>query len=362
MSVSFLSPYAALVWLAVLVPLGAVLGRERRARPVRDVLGVTRPPRRAHAPLVVALLVAFGLLAAAAAQPVVRTERTVHMRTDAQAFVVFDITRSMLASKRPDEPQRIERAIARSLELRDALGDLPVGVATLTNRVLPNLFPTTDRSAFAGVVRRSIGVNRPPGTEAGLFRTSTDFAALESLASENYFGPSSVKRLVILLTDGESSAFAPRLLVEELERGGVDVVVVRFWNEQERVWGAGGIPEPLYRPTRFALAPVEELARLTGAGRVLDESEPDATAAAVRAAVGAGESVPVIVPGQTRSIAPWLGVAACVPLLLLILASLPARALEPCPRFAYSMLALWRASSTTTEPLSSRAQASRPPS
>jgi hypothetical protein len=359
--VSFLSPYAALAGLVVIVPLAALLLRERHAQRVRDVLGAVRPPRRAFVPVWAALVVSFGLLAAAVAQPVVRTERTVDVRTDAQAFVVFDISRSMLAAAGPDEPKRIERAIARSLELRDALGDLPVGVATLTNRALPHLFPTTDRTAFAGVVRQSIGVNRPPGTEAGLFRTSTDFGALKSLAVENYFGPSSVRRLVILLTDGESSAFAPRLLVDELERGGVDVVVMRFWDERERVWGTGGIPEPLYRPTRFALAPVEELARLTGGGRVFEETELASTAAAVRAAVGTGETVPVVLPGQTRSIAPWMVLAACLPIVLLLLAGLPARRVRR-ERLAYSMLAPWRASSTTTAPRSRRAQALPPPS
>jgi hypothetical protein len=360
MTVSLLSPYAALAGLLVLVPLGALFARERHARRVRGVLGAEGPPAKAHVPVVASLLVAFGLLAAAAAQPVVRTERTVNVRTDAEAFVVFDISRSMLASASPDEPQRIDRAIARSLELRKALGELPVGVATLTNRALPNLFPTTDRSAFAAVVQQSIGVNRPPGTEIGLFRTSTDFAALKSLASENYYGPNSVKRLVILLTDGESSAFAPRLLVEQLERGGVDAVVMRFWDESERVWGAGGVPEPLYRPTRFALAPVDELARLTGAGRVFGETELAATAAAVRAAVGTGETVPVVLPSQTRSIAPWLVLAACVPFALLLLGSGLARTVRRRDAFAYSMLARWRASSTTGASRSRRAPVSQP--
>jgi hypothetical protein len=321
MAVSFLSPYAALAGLLVLVPLGALLVRERNARRVRRLLGAGGPPTKAHAPVVGALLLAFALLAAAAAQPVVRTERTVNVRTDAEAFVVFDISRSMLASASPGEPRRIDRAIARSVELREALGDLPVGVATLTNRVLPNLFPTTDRSAFAAVVGQSIGVNRPPGTEFGRFRTATDVAALKSVASENYFAPTSVERLAVLLTDGESSAFAPRRLVEELEQGGVDVVVMRFWGERERVWGEGGAPEPLYRPTRVALAPVEELARLTGSGRVFEETELTATVAAIRAATGSGKTMPTVLPGRTSSLAPWLVLAACVPFALLLLRS-----------------------------------------
>lgn len=113
MSVSFLSPYAALAGLAALVPLGAVLIRERRAGRVRATLGAAGPPARTHAPAAVALAVGFGLLGAAAAQPVVRTERTVDARTDAEAFAVFDISRSMLASASPGAPRRLERAIAR---------------------------------------------------------------------------------------------------------------------------------------------------------------------------------------------------------------------------------------------------------
>ncbi len=358
MSVTFLSPYAALIGLGIVLPLGALLLRERSARRVRDVLGTATPRRRAHAAPVAALVVSFGLLAAAAAQPVVRTERTVQTRVDAQAFVVFDISRSMLAAPGPDEEQRIDRAIARSQEIRDALPDLPVGVATLTNRLLPHLFPTNDRGVFSDVVASTIGVNRPPGTEAGLFRTSTDFSALKSFATDNYFAPSTLERLVILLTDGESSAFAPRLLVRDLEKGGVDVVVVRFWDDDERVWGAGGRAEPLYRPTPLALAPVEELAQLTGAGRVFDETEPAAAAAAVRAAVGTGETVPVVLPGRTESIAPWAVLAACVPFALLLLGGIrPVETGRP-RRVAYSMLAAWRASSRTAASRSPRAPAS----
>lgn len=359
MSVSFLSPYAALAGLAALVPLGAVLIRERRAGRVRATLGAAGPPARTHAPAAVALAVGFGLLGAAAAQPVVRTERTVDARTDAEAFAVFDISRSMLASASPGAPRRLERAIARGLELRDLLGDLPVGVATLTDRTLPNLFPTTDRSAFETVVRQSVGVNRPPGSELGRFRTATDVAALASLARDNYFGPGSVKRLVILLTDGESSTFSPRRLVEQLDRGGVDLVVLRFWDGRERVWGAGGIPEPLYRPTRSALAAVDELARLTGGGRAFDETEVAAAAAAVRAAAGTGRTVPAVLPGRTRSLAAWFVLGACVPFALLLAASGPGRTAARPKRFAYSMLNLCRASSTA--PLRSRRAPAPPP-
>jgi hypothetical protein len=326
MSVSFLSPHAALVGLVLLVPLTALVLRDRRDGRVRKTLGLAAPGRRSHVVVVGAWVVVFGLLAAAAAQPVVRIESTVATRTDAQAFFVFDITRSMLASRGVDSPQRIDRAIETALDVRRGLADLPVGVGSLTNRPLPQLFPTADQDAFQLVVRRSIGVNRPPGTKRGLFGLSTDFTALEAFATDNYFTPDAVRRLVVLFTDGESRAFAPRDLVQKLQKGGVDLIVVRFWNRDERIWQANGRPEPEYRPSSFTLPAVDDLAALTTGGRVFQEDETAAIVAAAQGYVGRGPTVPVAAPGHTVSLAPYAVLAACIPLAFLLLAGiLPAR-------------------------------------
>lgn len=323
MSLTFLSPFAALAVLAVLLPLGALVRRERRYRRIRNVLALEAPYRRTHVPVAAALVVAFGLLAAAAAQPVVRVEGAVTMRTDAEAFVLIDTTRSMLASPAPDAPTRIRRAIDAASELRRALPDVPFGVASLTNRPLPHLFPTVDLAQFELVLRRAIGINRPPGTSKTPFLVATDFQSLGAIATDNAFGPVSTKRLVILLSDGESGEYAARSIVRELRRGGVELIVVRLWSADERVWRADGTPEE-YEPTSFTLPALAELAARTTGGRVYGEGERAAVAAAARRYLGQGPAVEVATPGRTVSLAPWAVLAACVPLAALLLPA-PAR-------------------------------------
>ena len=101
-----------------------------------------------------AIVATAALIAVAAAQPVIQHSTTRHERTDAEAYVVFDISRSMAASPAPRAPDRLARARAFALALRPRLASIPVGVASFTDRVLPHLFPTTDEGAFAAVVRQ----------------------------------------------------------------------------------------------------------------------------------------------------------------------------------------------------------------
>jgi hypothetical protein len=351
---SFLAPSAALAGFAVVIPLLAILLRERRLRAVRRRLGLADPPARAHTPQALALVIAFALLAAAAAQPVVQVRSTVQRRTDAEGYVIFDITRSMLAARSAHSATRLQRSIDASIELRAKLADVPFGVGTITNRPLPNLFPSVDRVQFERVVRETIGVNRPPGTQAGLFGIATDFQSLEGVASDNWFSPGTTKRLVVLLTDGESDAFAVRHLLDRLAKGGVDLVIVRFWDRRERVFRSDGSVEP-YRPDELPQGRLAELAALTAGGRVFSEHEVGAAVRAARAYLGTGPAVPVASPGHTISLAPYAVLAACLPLLLLLLPGLRAR-------LAYSMLLRWPGSSRTARLRSPATRASLPPS
>jgi hypothetical protein len=353
MDLGFLSPVSALVGLAVFVPLGATLLRERRARSVRTAIGLAEPPLHSQLPAAIALIASFALLAAAAAQPVVRMKSTARLRTDAQAYVLVDITRSMLASSEPDSPRRIARAIETAIELRRALPDVPFGVATLTNRSLPHLFPTADRDQFELVMRGAVGINRPPGTEKQLFAVSTDFQSLEAIATDNFFSPDARKRLVIMLSDGESHLFPVRRVVTRLGTGGVDLVAMRFWDRDERVWKPDGTAEAAYEADPLAVGFYEELAALTTGGRVYGEDELGDAVAAARTYLGSGPVVEVPAPGRTVSLAPWAVIAACFPLAALVVPGLRRRSALPVgPRpgppsagFAYSMLPRWHASS-----------------
>jgi len=355
--VSFLNPLGALVGFAVLLPLGALVLRERRAAVARSVLGLRAPRRRVFLPAVACWIVAFGLLAAASAQPVLRVDSTVERRADAEAFVVVDTTRSMLAAPDPGARNRIQRALDTAIEIRDALPGIPVGVGSLTNRPLPHLFPTTDGRSFARVVRQAIGVNRPPGSVTGLYGAGTDFESLETIAGANWFRPGSVKRLVILLTDGESSPFAPPRIVSRLARSGVDLVVVRFWSPADRVWRADGSVEP-YRPEPESLRRLNELGALTTGGRVFRENDLNGVVGAARRYLGDGPAVRMAAGGRTVSLAPFAVLAACLPLALLLLPGLLPRRAQLRPRtgaknrrerIAYSMVSAWRGSSTTPQ-------------
>src|SRR4029077_1192606 len=95
-----------------------------------------------------ALVLAITLLGLAAAQPVVASPHRSTVRRDADVFVVLDTSRSMLASRAPATPTRFDRARAIARGLDKALPAAAVGIASMTDRVLPHLFPTVNRADF----------------------------------------------------------------------------------------------------------------------------------------------------------------------------------------------------------------------
>ena len=96
------------------------------------------------------------LVGVAAAQPVVTSARTVPQRSDAEVFIVLDTSRSMLASSSSGEPSRFERAREDALALQAELPGVPIGIASLTDRVLPHLFPTVDQRVFRETMREAV--------------------------------------------------------------------------------------------------------------------------------------------------------------------------------------------------------------
>ena len=100
------------------------------------------------APATAAAVIACLALAVATARPVLEAgERSV--RADSEVVFVVDVSRSMLAASSPSAPTRLDRARAAVLRLRAAVGNVPSGVAGLTDRVLPYSFPSPDRASFA---------------------------------------------------------------------------------------------------------------------------------------------------------------------------------------------------------------------
>src|SRR5439155_6162218 len=203
MHLAFLTPLAALAVLLAVIPLGAWFFLMRRDTRAHQALSLPAPVRASRLGPAVAIAAAAALIGAAAAQPVIQHNTTHHERTDAEAWVLFDISLSMAASPGPRAPDRLERARHFALALRPRLAAIPAGVASFTDRVLPHLFPTPDEGAFAADVQRAIAVNAPPPQRFYSERATT-LRALASFVTASYFRPTARYRAVIVLTDGES--------------------------------------------------------------------------------------------------------------------------------------------------------------
>ena len=298
---TLLSPSGLLLALTVALPLAALVLALRRADGVRSRLRLPAPRGGGARGEGAALAAVVALLALAAAQPAWTSTETRRVRTDAEAFLIVDISRSMLAA-RPGGPTRLARAKAAALELGRSLRDVPLGVATLTDRVLPNLFPTPDGGAVAQTVRRAVTAERPPPREVGVRATS--LAALGEAAGANLF--SARRKLLIVLTDGETRPYAEAATARRLRSAGISLVFVHFWQRDERL-------EPEYRPDPSSRAALAGLAAAAG-GAVVAEGDPGAVVRAAREALGTGPEAPRGVEERVTPLAPWTALAALIPL------------------------------------------------
>ncbi len=308
-ALTFLTPEAGLVALAVVLPLGALLLADRRLDAARRILRLPPPGAAGRAGTIAALVAVPLLLGLAAAQPVVRRDQGQRVRTDAEAMYVVDISRSMGAAGRPGGENRLARARAAAIRLRSGLPETPSGLATLTDRALPSLFPVGDQATFDSAARALVLEQPPP---QGSSPIATTFAPLADLGRTGYFSPGVTKRLVVLLTDGESVPFDANEVADGLH--GASLVVLRVGDAGERVYRPDGRPE-VYRPA--PTTGLDALASATG-GRVFGEGSTDAAAAAARSALGDG---PTAVQGRTRKttpLGPYIALAAALVLLVVL--------------------------------------------
>ena len=313
---TFLTPLGALVALAALLPLAAALVARARTDAVRRQLGLPAPDGRARLrPLLAAVAVA--LLGLAAAQPALTRETRPRSRTDVQAVFVLDISRSMAASRSPRAATRLDRAATAAVTLRNAIADVPAGVLTLTDRVLPDLLPVGDRGAFAAVVTKAVRIESPPPQTTAA--RATGYSALSEIASGNVFAPSARKRIVVLLTDGESQPVQTSDVARAL--AGTRFLAVRFWHADESVYGPDGAPEAAYRPDPSGRATLQDLASALG-GRSFEEGDLRAAASYLRSLAGVGPSAAG--PAISRRRLPLAPYAALLALLAALAYLVPA--------------------------------------
>jgi hypothetical protein len=315
MGLTFLTPSGALLALAVVAPLGAYAWLERRGRRLRAALGVAEPPRRVHLPFVLAICGLVGLLALAASQPVLDRESATSARTDAEVFFVVDVSRSMLAAPGRDEPTRIERVKRLALDVRRRLRHVPVGIASLTDRTLPHLFPTPDQASFAATLTRAVDIERPPPT--GYDVRATALGALATVATTGFFSRAARKRALVVLTDGETRPLAPERLGALFRRQpAIRTMFVHVWGDDERIY-ATGFPDPGYRSDPTSRETLERLAAGIG-GRAFSESDAGAVAEALRGFIGDGGTRTRVESREQQALAPWVLAASIVPLAFLL--------------------------------------------
>jgi hypothetical protein len=316
MGVSFLTPIASLFALLAVIPLAVFVGRRRRAWRIRRALRLEGAGGRSWVVLAACLAAVPILVGVAAAQPVVTSARTVPQRSDAEVFVVLDTSRSMLASAGSGKPTRYGRAREEAIELQTELGDLPVGLASFTDRVLPHLFPTVDERIFRNTVLDSMGIERPPpSTSFGTNVTTLD--ALGVVPTLNFFTPGVKRRALVVFTDGESQPITGVLSSDFARKPPVHVIFVHVGDASERIY-TSGVAEAGYTPDPSSSEILSAAASATR-GRVVAEGDVGDVAAGVRRSLGAGPTVERRIEGSRRALMPFVALLGVFPLGFVLL-------------------------------------------
>jgi hypothetical protein len=315
MHLVLLTPVGAVLAAAALLPLAALALNERRARRARRSLGVAAPTYSSYLPAAAALALVPVLLGLALAQPVLQSTRTVRERTDAQLFYVFDTSESMRASAGPHSATRLRRSLAAASQMHLALRDVPSGIATMTDRVLPNVFPTGSEQLFTAALADTVGVDRPP--PKGLNDIATTYASLDTFAGTNFFSPGITDRVVVLFTDGETAPYFAGDLHEALRPGPhTRFVIVRVGRAGERIFISGRVDRG-YRSDPAAGEATKALASVVG-GRAYSEGDIQGAISSARGFLGHGPLHGVGEGLHVIALARWLVLASLLPLGFLL--------------------------------------------
>jgi hypothetical protein len=309
--VSFLTPLAGLVALGGILPVVVFFRRERRARVVRRALRLGELPSKPGVWLLSALVAVPVLAGLAAAQPVIDRSDPLAERTDAEIFFAFDTSRSMLAARADDEPTRLARAHALASAVRSQLPDVPAGIAQFTDWTVPHLFPTVDPSTFRHVLQRSVYVESLGSRETSVL--ATDLNELSAFAGDSYFSPAVPKRLLVVLTDGESAPVTSKLA--RLTSAGIRTRFVHVWGGDESIWRPRGA-EPQYRPDASSRRRLMQAANLAD-GAVVGEDQSGDIVRWARSELGRGPTRPRD-QRDLFALMPYLTLAAALPLVFLL--------------------------------------------
>ena len=144
---------------------------------------------------------------------------------------------------------------------------------------------------------------------------ATRFGALAAVASRNFFRGAD-RRLVVVFTDAESTLFNAQAIANDFAQANVQLLVVRFWREGEQVFGPQGSPEP-YEADPASADFARQLAEAAG-GQSFDEDDLGGAIRAAKDVVGEGETVMRTVKTDIDPLAPYVFLAALLPLGFLL--------------------------------------------
>ena len=300
----------------MLLPLGALLFAEQSLGALCEHLGIQPPGRRAAVVMGTAFVLLAIFVGLAAAQPVVSSRQGIKGRVDAETFFIFDVSRSMSARSGPTDPTRLARAREAAKQLRNELGDVPVGVASFTDRLLPHLFPTVSANTLLATMDRAIGVDRPPAGLPWGDNLGTKLGSIGDIATAGYFSPESRHRAAVVFTDGETLPDDISTLSKRLQQGNVRLYFVRLWGADERVYERG-LVNTAYVPDPTSESQLDGLAGQLGT-KVIEPDELDAAATDIRKVMGTGPSGVRGYELRSLQLSPYVFALSLLPLLFLL--------------------------------------------
>ena len=314
----FLTPRAALVGVAFAVPLVVLVATRSTGARALTTLGLRRPGLLARLGRPVGLVALAVLVAATAAHPAVRDTAVTPVRADAELYLTFDVSRSMQAASAPRGSKRLVRARSLGRAVHAALPGIPTGVATLTNRLMPLLFPTGDTRSVNAVIDGSVLSMQPPPVIYTTARESS-LAALTLAADRSYFNPTARKRVLVVFGDLDSDFFSLQGTLRLLRKHRIEPFLVRVARPGERVFTAAG------RPYAYVPASTVTVDALRSAGwHAFEEGDRVRLVTEIRSYLGRGPVQPSGLIESERSLAPLCAVAALVVAALLLLPALRA--------------------------------------
>jgi hypothetical protein len=293
------------------VPLAALALMELRTRRLRRLFSLTAPRRRELVTAAVALAFLPALVAVAAAQPVVIHKQALTERVDAQVYIVFDTSLSMSARTGPHGPTRLARAKREAKALIPQLGDIPVGIATLTDRMLPSLLPTTNVALVLRTVNQAVRIDEPPPSLLYHGRAST-LESLVPIGSDRFFPPGIRHPILVVFTDGEEQAPPPFTGYSYAQQVEIPPFFVHVWAPTERIYAHERI-DPNYLPDPTSSRVLAHFAALAR-GRVFREGEVGGLLDAIRAEAGSKPATTTLLGFTRVALGQWFLLAGVVPL------------------------------------------------